>query len=37
MIQEYNKDGLMFIGDQFSPNIKLIIDCQERKDKRYTI
>ena len=24
---EFYKDGLMFIGDQFSPNIKLIIEC----------
>ena len=27
----------MFTGDQFPPRIKLIIQCQERKDKIYTI
>ena len=37
MIPDFYKDGLMFTGDQFSPNIKLIIECQERTDKRYTV
>ena len=35
--QDYHSNSLMFTGDQFSPNINLIIECQERKDKRYTL